>query len=126
MTLHRRQNTASEKKFVENVDSVESVDTPFDSIDTNDVSGDSDYDECDEQMGRKKTWDNNYTNDKPILVTRSAKIFLLKLLTIPLTAYLLTFGVWLYRSNFTSSIVVYTMGKDLRISGAMYEPVSFY
>ena len=95
---------------------IQSIDSPMDSIDTNDTSSSDSEDHNHQKYKDQATVDQS-------VVTREAKIFLLKLLVIPLMAYAFTFGLWLYRTNYTSAIVVYTMNPSFMITGAMYEPV---
>ena len=113
-----------------------SIDSPIESINTNDDSS-LETDESDieyERIDAKKSlsWDvviglgtsslNSQHNHHA--VSREAKLFLLKLFMIPVTAYALTFALWLYRINYDSPIVIYTMGDNHQIVHHTYAPVS--
>ena len=108
----------------------------MDSIDTENTSGDeedlSDMEYEFERIRAKKSlsWDASVgltpkgNRQVQNSVTHEAKLFLLKLLMIPATAYAFTFALWLYQTHFTSSIVIYKVGKNQKIVGEMYAPVS--
>ena len=113
------------------------IDSPIENIHTNDdssVEGDeSDIEFELEQIAKKNlSWDalvglhadSSNSRHHHHAVSRAAKFFLLKLLMIPATAYALTFALWLYRINFDSPIVIYTMGENHKIVHHTYAPVS--
>ena len=111
MTSYRRRNNAVQIQSI----TIQSINSPMDSIDTNDSSSDS-------EDHHHQKYKDQATVDQSV-VTREAKVFLLKLLMIPLMAYAFTFGLWLYRTNYTSAIVVYTLNPSFMMTDAMYEPV---
>ena len=119
MVTHRRVGTSLKNDY--QIDSSDNDDDDS-SAELDDTLNELDVTWCtDITIYRRETVRPNVYPDRN--VTRDAKFFLLKLLMVPLSAYIITLFVWLYQINFTSRIFIYKTDTDQNVVQVNYSPV---